>query len=117
MKKLMSLAALLVSVQAFAVPRDLYLASPKKIEVVGSKVKLTFDLKCSNESPDEWAGNLVAVSDDEGDMVMGLGVVLSESSCVEGPVKEFVFTYSLKKAGLTAEDLENGASFEPISLK
>ena len=101
---------------ASAVPQSMYLASPKKIEVLGKKVALTFALPCSNDAPDEWAGNLIAVSDDDGDMVVGLGVALSKDSCKAGPIKEFTFKYQLSKTGLTKSDLKSGASFEPIDL-
>jgi hypothetical protein len=103
---------------ASAVPHEMYLASPKKIKVVGEIVKLTFELPCSNKNPDEWAGNLIAVSNDSGDRAMALGVVLSKDSCEAGPVKNFTFTYPLAKTGLTAEDLteESGGSFEPIDI-
>ena len=101
---------------ASAVPRNMYLASPKKIEVSGNQVALTFDLGCSNDAPDEWAGNLIAVSDDEGDMVVALGIALSKDSCKAGPVKKFTFKYPLSQTGLKKSDLQNGASFEPLDL-
>lgn len=119
MKKII-LAFLLVCVSSvgFAVPRGIYLASPKKIEVVGEKLKLTFDLACRDEQPpDEFTGQLVAVSDDEGDRVVGVGVVLSKSRCKAGPVKEFTFEYYLKETGVSSEDLQNeGVTLEPIDI-
>lgn len=115
-KLALTLAVIGLSQAAFAVPRNMYLASPTKIEVVKKQVKLTFELPCTNEYPNEWAGNLISVSDDEGDLVQGLGVVLSKESCEPGPLKNYVFTYSLKEAGLSLEDLKAGASFAPIDL-
>jgi hypothetical protein len=113
---MIALSVLFVSATAFAVPAGLYLAAPKKIEISGNSVNLFFDLACSNSAPEEWAGNLVAVSDDEGDLVVGLGVVLAKSSCKAGPQKEFVFEFALKETGLTPSDLKNGATFEPVNL-
>ncbi len=101
---------------AYAVPRNMYLASPKKIQVIGKQVFLTFDLECSNEFPDEWAGNLIAVSDDEGDMSIALGIALSKESCQAGPAKEFTYKYSLSKTGMRQSDLKNGATFEPLNI-
>ena len=119
MKKIiLSLCILTTSLTAFAVPRGMYLASPKKIEVVGGKVKLTLSLNCKNESPDEWAGSLVAVSDDEGDMAVGLGVVLAKSSCeASAKARDYVLTFDLKQTGLSAADLKGGASLEPMELE
>lgn len=117
MKNLIILACTLMSVSAFAVPRGLYLASPKTIVVDRSNVKLYFELKCKNEYPDEWAGNLVAVSDDEGDMSIALGVVLARSSCDPGPAKEFVFTYALREAKVTLDDIKHDVQLVPIDIE
>ena len=117
MKNVIAVAGvLMLSLSVFAVPRGLYLASPKATIVDGSKVKLYFDLACKNASPDEFAGNLVAVSDDEGDMAVGLGVVLAKSSCVAGPKRQFIFTYDLKDAGLTIDDIKHDVTVQPIDL-
>lgn len=113
---LFSVLFLVFSLNALAVPRGLYIAAPHKIKVVGNKVQLTLKLACKNEYPDEWAGNLVAVSDDEGDMAIALGVVLSQDSCDAGPKKNFVFEYDLKQTGVTASDLANGVTLEPVDV-
>lgn len=104
------------SLSAIAVPKNLYLVSPKSITVSGNKLELAFELSCKNEHPNEWAGNLVAVSDDEGDMTVAVGVVLSKDSCKVGPKKTFVFVYDLKEANLSTEDLKNGVNFAPIDI-
>jgi hypothetical protein len=115
MLKIATLVVLFCSNLAHAVPRGVYIAAPQGIRVTGqNQVTLSFRLPCSNSSPDEWAGNLVAVSDDEGDMVVGLGVVLARSSCTPGPYREFRFTYPLSETGLSLTDLRNGASLRPI---
>lgn len=117
MKKIIMIILLSsLSSVTLAVPRNLFLASPKKITVVGKSVKLTFELPCKNEYPDEFTGNLVAVSDDEGDMSMALGVVLSHDRCEAGPMKDFALEYTLEATGLSSKDLENGATFEPIDI-
>lgn len=114
MKTLLSFVIMATALNAVAVPRSPYIVSPSKIEVSGEKLLLTLDLKCKNESPNEWAGNLIALSDDSGDLVMGLAVVLAKSDCGPGPQKKFVLTYSLKDAGLSALDLKNGVTLEPL---
>jgi hypothetical protein len=116
---LLIVSVVMFCLSAFAVPRGLYLASPKAIVVDGpaNSVKLYFDLACKNEFPDEWAGNLVAVSDDEGDMSVALGVVLAKSSCDAGPKKQFIFTYPLKATGVTLDDIKHDVTFEPVDLK
>lgn len=115
-KFVLSLCVFGFSVSALAVPRGVYLASPKAISVSGGQVNLSFELPCKNTYPDEWAGNLVAVSDDEGDMTIGLGVVLSKDSCAAGPIKTFIFTYDLEQTGASQVDLKNGVTFVPIDL-
>lgn len=115
MKKFI-LLSLFLSSTAMAVPRGIYLAAPKKIEVVGEKLRLMFYLNCANENPDEWTGQLIAVSDDEGDYVVGLGVALSKDMCLPGPKKKFVFEYTLAQAGLTKAALTDGTTFEPLNI-
>ena len=115
MKSLMAMI-LLSSTVAMAVPRGVYLASPEKVEVVGEKMVLTFKLPCQNEAPNEWAGSLVAVSDDEGDLAIGVGVALAKKSCVSGPAKEFKFQYDLKELGISSKDIKSGTVIEPITL-
>lgn len=117
MKKLLSVLLSFVTLNAaYAVPTQIYLAAPNKIEVVGERLKLTFKLPCKNEYPDEWAGQLVSASDDEGDMVISLGVTLSKDSCKKGPLKEFVFEYRVSQIGIQASELENGITLEPMDL-
>ncbi|MES2802738.1 MAG: hypothetical protein V4654_09625 [Bdellovibrionota bacterium] len=117
MKKLLSVLLSFVTLNvAYAVPTQIYLAAPNKIEVIGERLKLTFKLPCKNKYPDEWAGQLVSASDDEGDMVISLGVTLSKGSCQKGPRKKFVFEYRLSEIGIQASELENGITFEPMDL-
>ena len=117
MKNLIAFAGvLMLSLSVFAVPRGLYLASPRAVVVDRNNVKLYFDLPCKNEFPDEWAGNIVAVSDDEGDRSIALGVVLAKSSCDVGPYKQFVFTYSLREVGITTDDIKHDVTLQPIDL-
>jgi hypothetical protein len=112
------------STNALAVPGRLYVASPKKIEVVGGKVRLHYRLPCRNDHPDEWAGTLVAVWDDEGDQMIALGTVLAQSSCDPGPLKSFVFDYPVAKVisesgmdgYITPENIESGM-FEPVDVR
>jgi hypothetical protein len=112
MKSVIGLFALLMTSNlVFAVPRGNYLASPKKIEVRGDSVRLSFDLPCSNGHPEENAGNLIVLSDDEGDFAKALGVVLAKSSCEEGPLKTFVLKYPLRRTGLTQAALAQGEVF------
>lgn len=107
MKKLILsfLVMTIFSAIAGAVPRGVYLASPEKITVKGNTIELLVRLACKNEFPDEWAGQLVIVSDDEGDRAYGVGVILSESSCERGPKKLFSMKYDLLKQGLIPSDL------------
>jgi len=115
-KILLAIIILAFSSISLAVPRGVYLAAPKKIEVIGTKVKLLFNLSCKNKNPDEWAGNLISLYDDEGDMAVGLGVVFSKSSCDPGPLREYSFEYNLKEIGFTANDIANGTTLIPLNL-
>lgn len=115
MKNIFVLTIFLAS-NAWAVPHNVYLASPKRIEVIGNKVALSFDLKCKNEDPDNWAGHLINVFDDSGDLEVGLAIVLSKDVCKPGPLKEFTFRYPLTRTGVTAEDLNRGVTLVPMHL-
>lgn len=97
MNKIILVAMMMASVTASAIPRDLYLASPTKIEVDEDRLTLTLSLPCKNQWADEWAGNLVVNSDDEGDMALSLAVVLSLDSCERSAKQDFKLVYSLKK--------------------
>ncbi len=111
----------LLSFSANAVPRGIYLASPKKIQATpDNKVNLYLDLNCKNEFPDEWAGQLISTADDEGDMAFALAIVLSESSCDKGPKKQYTFTYELSQVSknLTYKDIiEKQISLVPADIR
>src|SRR4051812_21812983 len=105
---ILSLAILVTGMRASAVPRGVYVASPKKIVVAGNRLGLIFDLHCKNTHPEDFAGQPIALSDDEGDQVIGVGLLLAKSKCEPGPAKEFTFDFPVSKFGFKMSDLLEG---------
>ena len=50
-------------------------------------------------------------------MAVALGVVLAESACDAGPMRKFIFTYPLKDAGVTLDDIKHDVKLAQIDLK
>jgi hypothetical protein len=112
----LALCVLAFSTSAFAVPSDLKLIRPKKLDrVQGKKLKITFELPCSNDEATDWS-RVVMTNDDSGDMLGVVAMVVPMDGCKKGPPQDFTMVVNPEDHGYALGRGPVSNYFKPASL-